>query len=259
MGYIYDKVPDGAAQIIMAYLTPDLKAREYRPVLLDAGGKRYLPKRVMGIGAGRRGEGNFVMQRWRMDPNVLPAVNVASIGIEALTPESRMIAAREALERARAFHIEVLPWPQPGGAYPFNLTAIDGRKIRSEDLKGKVVLIDCWSANSAPSRWKMPELKALYEKWHQRGLEIVGVCVARDVESITEICKSEGLTWPQVFVSDDERVRELWQEASGIESISHLLIDQQGILQPDSPGKLEDKIAKLLASSSENPAAKPKP
>jgi hypothetical protein len=139
------------------------------------------------------------------------------------------------------------------------LTAVDGRKIRSEDLKGKVVLIDCWSANSAPSRWKMPELKALYEKWHQRGLEIVGVCLARDLESITEICKSEGLTWPQVFVPDDERVRELWQEASGIESISSLLIDQQGILQPDSSGKLEEKIAKLLASSSENPAAKPKP
>jgi peroxiredoxin len=197
------------------------------------------------------------MQRWRMDPNVLPAVNVASIGIEALTPESRMNAAREALERAKTFHIEVLPWPQPGEAYPFTLTAIDGQKIRSEDLKGKVVLIDCWSANSASSRWKMPELKALYEKWHQRGLEIVGVCRARDVESITDICKSEGLTWPEILVSDDERVRELWHEASGIESISSLLIDQQGILQPDSPGKLEDKIAKLLASSSENPGAKP--
>src|SRR5207248_7770683 len=119
------------------------------------------------------------LYRWRMDPNVLPAQNVALIGIEAVTPESHRIAAREALERAKTAHIEVLPWPETGEPYPFTLTTIDGRKIRSEELKGKVVLIDCWATWCSPCMALMPELKTLYEKWHKHGLEIVGVSLDR--------------------------------------------------------------------------------
>ena len=41
-------------------------------------------------------------------------------------------------------------------------------------------------------------MKALYAKWHNHGLEIVGVSLDRDVESVQKACKSQGLTWPQV-------------------------------------------------------------
>jgi hypothetical protein len=68
------------------------------------------------------------------------------------------------------------------------------------------------------------------------------------------------MTWPQVLVPEDESKRTLWQKASGITNIPRvLLVDQQGILQADSSDKLEDKIAKLLKSSPEEPPVKPKP
>ena len=102
----------------------------------------------------------------------------------------------------------------------------------------------------------MPELKALHEKWRNQGLEIVGVSLDRDVGTVRKACKSEGMSWPQVLVPEDERIRELWHKASGIGSIPRvLLIDQQGILQADYADKLEERIAKLLMNSS----AKQKP
>jgi thiol-disulfide isomerase/thioredoxin len=154
----------------------------------------------------------------------------------------------------------VLPWPQAGEAYPFTLTTIDGRKIHSENLKGKVVLIDCWATWCSPCMALMPELKELYEKWHQRGLEIVGISFDRDVETVRKACKSHALTWPQVFVPDDEKLRDLWREACGIGAIPRvLIIDQQGILQPESADKLKERIGKLLALSSKEPAPKTKP
>jgi thiol-disulfide isomerase/thioredoxin len=260
--YIYDKEPDGAVVITIAYFTPNPGSGEYyRPVLLDAQGNRYLPKGRESAHSGRRGGlGGVTLSRWRMDPNILPAHKVARMGIEAVTSDANRIAARDALERAKSAKIEVLQWPEVGELYPFTLTAMDGRKIRSEDLKGKVVVIDCWATWCSPCMALLPELKGLYEKWHQQGLEIVGVSLDRDVEVVQKICKSNGLTWPQVIVPNDEKVRALWQEASGISGIPRVLVlDQRGILRADSADKLEETIAKLLTNSRDKPSTKPRP
>jgi len=182
------------------------------------------------------------------------------MGIEAVTSDANRIAAREALERAKIAKIEVIPWPQVGETYPFTLTTIDGQKIRSDDLKGKVVVIDCWATWCSPCMALMPELKALYKKWHQQGLEIVGISLDRDMETVQKVCKSQGLTWPQVWVPDEERLRELWQQACGIGAIPRvLLLDRRGILQADAVDNLEENIAKLLPHSRKEPPAKSKP
>jgi hypothetical protein len=260
VSYLYEKDKDGAAVITMAYLTPDFYSREYRPVIVDAGKNRYLPKCVAGGSAGRRGEGLVALSRWRLDPVLLPADHVAGVGIEAVTADAHRSNAREAQKRARIAKVEVLPWPQLGAAYPFTLTAIDGRKIRSEDFKGKVLVIHCWATSSYPYQPAIVRLKALYAKWHSHGLEIVGVNFDQDIETLEGIRKSETMTWPQVFVPNDDGLRQLWREACGAKTMSSvLLIDQRGILRGDATDKLEEKIAKLLASRAENPPAKLKP
>jgi uncharacterized protein (TIGR03067 family) len=261
--YFYDKDPDGAVVIIMAYPvrdTPSGPSRELRPVLLDTAGMRYLPKHTNGGSTGKWNGPVVALHRWRMDPNVLPAQKVAQIGIEAVTIDAHRIAAREALERAQTAKIEVLPWPEAGKPFHFTLTTIDGQKIRSEELKGRVVLLDCWATWCSPCMALMPELKALYKKWHPQGLEIVGISFDRDTAIMQNACKSQGLAWPQVWVPDEEKVRDLWQEVCGIGAIPRVLIlDQQGILQADSADKLDEKIGKLLSNSPDKLSAKQKP
>src|SRR5947209_1444894 len=136
--YFYDKDPDGAVVIIMAFPARDDASgpnRELRPVLLDAAGMRYLPRMVNGGSSGKRNGPATALYRWRMDPKVLPADKVARIGIEAVTADAHRIAAHEAQERAKNLKLEVLPWPQVGEPFPFTLTTIDGRHLRSEELK----------------------------------------------------------------------------------------------------------------------------
>jgi len=96
-------------------------------------------------GDGRENPLAVALGRWRMDPKMLPAEKISLVGIEALTPEYDRWAARAALQRARKEGVEVLPWPEVGQPFDFILTASDGRKLRSADLRGKVILIDCWA------------------------------------------------------------------------------------------------------------------
>jgi RNA polymerase sigma factor (sigma-70 family) len=144
--FTYEKTPDGAALITLATAGSGFDESEYRLVLLDAGKTRYLPDPDGGGSSGRRDGVTVSLNRWRMDPKILPPEKVVWLGIEAVTPEAHRIAAIDALKVANKEHIEVLPWPELARPYSFTLTTTDRRTIRSEDLKGKVVLLDCWTS-----------------------------------------------------------------------------------------------------------------
>jgi len=88
---------------------------------------------------------------------------------------------------------------------------------------------------SAPNRWKMPQLKALYDRWHQHGLEIIGVGRNGNATIVRKVCIQEGLTWPQILVPEDKESRELWQEACGIE---------EGLGQKGKSGVLKSKASR---------------
>src|SRR5262249_38793245 len=148
-----------------------------------------------------------------------------------------------------------------GEAYEFALTTLEGRKIRSQDLRGKVVLIDCRATWCSPCMAKMPKLKELYHKRHKDGFEIVGVNFDYDPKKLTQARQKHGLTWPQVFVPSDKNKRALWEEAAEMEALPQLLlIDPEGILRADcGPSELEEEITKLLDSPSGKARQEPKP
>ncbi len=52
---------------------------------------------------------------------------------------------------------------------------IDGKPFDISQYKGKVVIVDFWATWCGPCLAELPNLKKIYEKYHDRGLEIVGV------------------------------------------------------------------------------------
>jgi RNA polymerase sigma factor (sigma-70 family) len=247
---LYETDREGAGLIALAYAKPDPRtnpAKRYRPVVLDAQGNRHLPGPVGG-GYSEDPSGHGVsLYRWRMDPKLLPAAKIAHLGIEAETEEADRMDASKALAEARKAGIEVLPWPEVGKQYPFELTTLDGRKLRSQDFAGKVVVLDCWATWCSPCMQKCLELKPLYERWQDRGFEIIGISWDQSEAAARKACERNGFNWPQVFVPTAEEKRALWERATGIRGIPRLLIiDRNGILRDDSPEKLDEIITKLL-------------
>jgi cytochrome c biogenesis protein CcmG, thiol:disulfide interchange protein DsbE len=59
----------------------------------------------------------------------------------------------------------------------YQLTDLDGKAIRLDDLRGKVVWLNFWASWCPPCQQETPILRELSDRYRERGLEIVGISV----------------------------------------------------------------------------------
>lgn len=121
------------------------------------------------------------------------------------------------------------------------------KDLALSSMKGKVVLIDFWASWCAPCRKELPNVKRCYEKYKNKGFEILGVSLDKDRDAWLGAISSEGLTWPQV--SD----LKFWQSEAcqiyAVQSIPYtVLIDKEGkIIATNLRGaELDKKLAEVL-------------
>jgi peroxiredoxin len=58
--------------------------------------------------------------------------------------------------------------------------SIDGQKISSQDLRGKVVMVNFWATSCATCVKEMPQMVETYNKFRKQGLEFVAVAMKDD-------------------------------------------------------------------------------
>ena len=59
----------------------------------------------------------------------------------------------------------------------YQLTDLDGRLIRLDALRGKVVWINFWASWCPPCQQETPILRELSDRYRDRGLEVIGISV----------------------------------------------------------------------------------
>jgi peroxiredoxin len=62
------------------------------------------------------------------------------------------------------------------------LLDLDGQPVRLADLRGKVVWLNFWASWCPPCQYETPTIRALDEKYRDRGLVVIGVQVQQIVE-----------------------------------------------------------------------------
>lgn len=133
-----------------------------------------------------------------------------------------------------------------GKPLDIRFTALDGREVDLSKLKGKVVLVEFWSTTCGPCIAEMPTVKAVYQKLHDRGFEVVAISLDDKETALRGFIKDKELPWPQHF--DGKGWENRFAVRYGIFSIpTTWVVDKRGNLRDiNARFDLERRITSLL-------------
>jgi peroxiredoxin len=181
---------------------------------------------------------------------VVPAAKIRELydGLTAKIKETK--AGKEVLERLIEFEKkEEQGKSTEVGAVAPNFTAPDpnGKQLALNDVKGKVTLVDFWAAWCRPCRAENPNLVKVYEKYHSKGLSIIGVSLDKKAEDWKKAIADDGLNWNHVsnIAYFDDAIAKLYN----VDAIpAAFLLDENGIIVAKNlrGSELETKVAELL-------------
>ena len=148
-------------------------------------------------------------------------------------------------ELAREYKLKVDPslgWV--GEVLPDFSSAVDleGKPISLADYRGKIVLLDFWAVWCGPCLGEIPRIKAVYEKYHDKGFEVIGVSLDEDAAVLREFVTEQEVPWRQIL--DGDGFGGAFAKRYGIRSIpAPFLINREGkVISVKARGSLLDEL-----------------
>jgi len=133
----------------------------------------------------------------------------------------------------------------------FSAQSPDGKTVSLKQAMGKVTVVDFWASWCKPCRGENPNVVAMYNELHSKGLNIIGVSLDKDASKWKEAIATDKLTWNHVSNLKfwDEPIAKQY----GVTSIpATFILDSKGnIVARDLRGPaLKAKVEELLNQKS---------
>lgn len=176
------------------------------------------------------------------------AILLAFFGWGCSSDSSGKSEATEPIERLDPASAPLYPAKNYAEAENFEVTLIDGTPFQLSDQKGEVVLMNIWATWCAPCHEETPEFVDLYDRYHEKGLEIVGVSIDEQGESVVRPFMDDyDVNYP--IVIDDGSIMDKYGPTMGIPTT--YIIGKKGELRYFAVGavtlkELEPRLQDLL-------------
>lgn len=124
----------------------------------------------------------------------------------------------------------------------FSIVTAEGEHISSDDLLGKVVVLDFWGTWCPPCVESIPSLRSLHKKFSKEpSFVLIGVSSDSDEETWSSFVAKEKMVWHQFL----DRRREV-QRLFGVRAFpTYIVIDHEGIIRFRSIGTSWERSADL--------------
>jgi thiol-disulfide isomerase/thioredoxin len=236
----------------------EAEARNLRGVSLFALGEKADDKRW------KQAEEDFRAVLTNTDQYPVAQYNLGVTLLKQLRDEEGRKELREFVERAGRLpeavsarkYIENPRRARENFAPDFSFTTMTGEFLTSEDLLGKVVLIDFWATWCAPCVHATPGLARIQRKYKDEAVVILGVSADRDQAPWKEFVAKHKLEWTHFY--DDRRMMANRFLVNGYPT--YILMDHEGIIQyrqqgwnPQVDSQIEGEIRSLLKKAKAAP------
>ena len=138
------------------------------------------------------------------------------------------------------------------------LTDLDGSPIRLADLRGKAVWVNFWASWCPPCQFETPTIRAMDERYRDRGLVIVAVQVQQTVQAGRDYAERYGLK----YRIGADVTGAIFHTYHVFALPTQFFIDPNGVLRQIVNGPLSETraaqlIESILPSGSSLPTASP--
>jgi thiol-disulfide isomerase/thioredoxin len=139
-----------------------------------------------------------------------------------------------------------------GKAPDFSVTTLSGQTFSSQNLHGRVVLLEFWATWCAPCIATMPSMQGLDRKFLGRPFVLLGVSLDQDRNAWRTFVTKDKMTWPQYLDHSQELQRKFKVQGPP----AYILIDANGDIRfrqlgwvPTTTFQLTAEINKALQNA----------
>jgi len=125
---------------------------------------------------------------------------------------------------------------------------LDGTPFDQASLAGKVVLVDFWATWCGPCVAEIPRVRALYDRYHDRGFDVVGIGLDEDPADLAAFVAKHEIPWPIIHDRRSDDGRPPLAERYGIAAIpTMILVGRDGrVVSVEARGR---RLEELLAEA----------
>lgn len=153
---------------------------------------------------------------------------------------------------AAALGLAFFVFTSPTKAPDTSFVLLDGSRVKTSDLRGKVVLVNFWATSCTTCVAEMPSLVATHRKFHPRGFETIAVAMQYDPPSyVLNFAQSRKLPF-KVAIDNTGALATAWDDVR-LTPTTYVL-DKQGVIVKRFVGTpdfsdLDRLLERLLAAS----------
>ena len=131
-------------------------------------------------------------------------IGLTRFGIAAMLCGMSLVFSLPSLAHDPFTSLKMSRLPAGSTAMPFELTSLDGTRVRLSDLAGKVVLVNFWATWCGPCKEEMPSLARLQQQLDPKKFVLLTVTTDLQRQGIAQFLSQAGVSLPVLFDEDQE-------------------------------------------------------